>query len=113
MTTKEDLSTPGNMLRSLEPFRSLNSSMPLQCVSAFMLVACDEGQNVTEYARRAGVTPSLMTRHLSDIGTTNRHHLPGLGLVEQVHNVMDRRERLVRLTAKGPGIVGQIVRAHK
>jgi DNA-binding MarR family transcriptional regulator len=35
----------------------------------------------------------------------------GFGLVEQYDNVLDRRERLIRLTAKGNGIVGQICKA--
>jgi DNA-binding MarR family transcriptional regulator len=100
-----------NTLKALEPFRDLRDTMPLQYVTAVMLVASEEGLNVTEYAKRAGITPSLMTRHLSDLGETNRYHKPGFGLVEQFGDVMDRRNRLIRLTAKGKGIVWEICEA--
>ena len=100
-----------NTLNALKPFRQLRDTMPLQYVAAFMLVASEEGLNVTEYARRAGVTPSLMTRHLADLGAVNRHHEEGFGLIEQFGDVMDRRNRLIRLTAKGKHIVWEICEA--
>lgn len=119
MATGKQSSTPEergvllNTLKALEPFKNLRETMPLQYVTAFFLVATEEGLNVTEYARRAGISQSLMTRHLADLSDTNRYHEPGFGLVERFEDVMDRRNTLVRLSAKGKGIVGQIVRAHK
>ena len=85
--------------------------MPLQYVTAFLLVAMEEGQTVGEYARRLGISASLMTRHLSDLGDTNRYHDAGFGLVEHYDDPKDKRYRYVRLTPKGRGVVGQIVRA--
>jgi DNA-binding MarR family transcriptional regulator len=82
--------------------------MPLQYVTAFLLVATDENQNVSEYAKRAGTSQSLMTRHLADLGAVNRYHEEGFGLVEGYDDIMDRRKRLIRLTAKGQRLVGQI-----
>ena len=54
--------------------------MPLQYVRAFILVATEEGLSVGEYARRARIAPALTTRHLADVGTTNRYHEAGFGL---------------------------------
>jgi DNA-binding MarR family transcriptional regulator len=71
----------------------------------------DEGQTVTEYARRADISPSLMTRYLADLGAVNRYHEEGFGLVEHFPGANDKRFRFVRLTPKGRGVVGQIVRA--
>jgi DNA-binding MarR family transcriptional regulator len=102
-----------NTFQALKPFTNLRNTMPLQYVNAFLLVALDPGKNVTEYAKRAGISASLMTRHLADLGETNRYHEEGFGLVEQYYNVMDKRERLMRLTAKGKDKVKQIVAAHK
>jgi DNA-binding MarR family transcriptional regulator len=67
----------------------------------FLLVATDEHQNVTECAKRAGTTQSLMTRHLADLGTVNRYHEKSFCLVEACEDVIDRRNKLIRLTAKG------------
>jgi DNA-binding MarR family transcriptional regulator len=91
-----------------KPFRELQSTMPLQIVTTFMIIASDEGQNVAEYAKRAGISQSLMSRHLGDIGEVDRYHNEGFGLVETYTDLMDRRNKLVRLTAKGRGVVKEI-----
>jgi DNA-binding MarR family transcriptional regulator len=100
-------------LDALEPFQKLRKTMPLQYLTAFLHVAMDEHQNVTQYAKRTGASQSLMTRHLADLGTVNRHHEKGFGLVELYEDVMDRRNKLVRLTAKGKGIVRDMSEAFK
>jgi DNA-binding MarR family transcriptional regulator len=100
-----------NTLAALKPFKNLRDTMPLQCAATFLLVASEEGLNVNAYAKRAGIRPPLMTRHLADIGKTNRYHEEGFGLVEQFDNVLDRRERLIRLTTKGRNLVREICEA--
>ena len=85
--------------------------MPLQYVTAFLLVATDEHQNVSEYAKRANTSQSLMTRHLADLGKINRYHKPGMGLVEAYEDLMDRRNSLVCLSAKGKSVVWRICEA--
>ena len=81
------------LLKALEPFHKLNPNMPLQYVTAFLQVAIKEGQTVKEYARKLDISQSLMTRHLADIGKTNRYHEPGFGLVVAEGDVMDRRTK--------------------
>jgi hypothetical protein len=61
-------------LNALKPFRAVRETMPLQYVTAFLLVATEEHLNVSEYAKRAGTSQSLMTRHLADLGAVNRYH---------------------------------------
>jgi DNA-binding IclR family transcriptional regulator len=56
--------------------------MPLQYITAFLLVALKEGQTVTELAARAGISASLMTRHLADLGQVNWYHKDGYDLIE-------------------------------
>ncbi len=99
------------LLKALKPFRELDSTMPLQYVTAFLHVAINEGQTVSEYAKIVGASQSLMTRHLADIGKTNRYHEDGYGLVEAKQDVMDRRTKRNQLTAKGQRLVGQLLGA--
>ena len=99
------------LLKALKPFRELRKTMPLQYVTAFLSVANKEGQNVSEYAKIVGTSQSLMTRHLADIGKINRYHKPGYGLVEAETDMMDRRNKLIYLTAKGQRLVGQLMGA--
>lgn len=99
------------LLTSLDPFRAVYSIMPLQQAVTFLLVAMEEGEGVTEYARRAGVSQSVMTRHLLDLGEFNRRHEPGLGLVFSRPNPLNRRKHQVFLTSKGRTLTAQIYRA--
>ena len=46
--------------------------MPVQYITSFLLVATDEGLTVTDYAKKAGVSKSVMSRHLLDIGGRSR-----------------------------------------
>jgi DNA-binding MarR family transcriptional regulator len=111
LSDDEITSTLSNFGAALKPFFKLRPTMPLQYVTAFLLVAAEEGLNVTEYARRAGISQSLMTRHLADIGKENRYHEPAFGLVEQFDAPRDKRQRLMRLTTKGKGVVVRILGA--
>lgn len=109
----EQRTTLKSTLNALKPFRAVRETIPLQYVTAFLLVATEEGLNVSEYAKRAGTSQSLMTRHLADLGSVNRYHEEGLGLVEAYDDLMDRRNRLIRLTAKGKHVAWEICEAFK
>jgi DNA-binding MarR family transcriptional regulator len=102
---------PALLEAALRPFFKLRATMPLQYITAFLLVALKEGQTVTELADRAGISPSLMTRHLADLGQMNRYHKDGYDLVESELDPMDRRTKRQRLTAKGQRLVGHLLGA--
>jgi DNA-binding MarR family transcriptional regulator len=98
-------------LRALEPFKAIRDTMPLQYVTAFLHVARDEGHNIAWYADKVGISQSLMSRHMADLGDVDRYHNEGFGLIEQFNDPYDKRFRLLRLSPKGWGIANQIVRA--
>jgi DNA-binding MarR family transcriptional regulator len=102
-----------NLLKALKPFKRLRDTMPLQYMRTFILIAREEGLNVSTYAKRADISQSLMTRHLADLGKTNRYHKPGFGLVEQYEDFQDRRNSLIRLTVKGQHVVSEMCEAFK
>ena len=95
---------------ALEPFISIRNTMPLQYVTTFLLVAMDEGKSVGEYAAKAGVSQSVMSRHLLDIGERNRHMEEGFGLIQYRPNPMELRKHEVFLSDKGRAIAHQMVR---
>ena len=84
--------------------------MPLQYVAALLLVAEDEGLGVVDYAKRAGVSISVMSRHLLDIGERNRNMEEGFGLVTYRANPMELRKHEYMLTDKGHALLDQITR---
>ncbi len=66
--------------------------MPLQYVYLLLTVVVKEGQTVTEYAEKAGVPQTVMTRHLLEIGDRSRDKEKGLGLVTQKADMNDLRK---------------------
>jgi len=96
---------------ALRAFREYRETMPLQYVTVLLLVASDEHQNFSTYATRIGTSQSLMSRHIADLGSVNRYHKPGFGLVETYDDLMDRRNKLIRLTPKGRSIVYKMCEA--
>lgn len=99
------------MMKALGLFQQYRRDMPLQYVVTLLAVALNEGQTVMEYARTQGISPSVMSRHLLDIGERNRHMEEGFGLVTWKPNPMNLREHLYELTPKGRVLVHQVIRA--
>jgi len=87
--------------------------MPLQYLYTFLMVATDEGKGGTEYAQKAGVSTTVMTRHLLDIGDRNRALEAGLGLVTQERDAVDLRRHRARITPAGKALVSKIINAMK
>lgn len=108
--TQGDRTAIKGLLGALEPFRAIRGAMPLQYVTAFLLVAEEEGLGVGDYAKRAGVSVSVMSRHLLDIGERNRNMTEGFGLVTYRSNPMELRKHEYMLTDKGRAILHQITR---
>jgi DNA-binding MarR family transcriptional regulator len=100
-----------SLLTAFEPFRELRATMPLQYVTAFLLVANEEGLGVGDYAKRAGISVATMSRHLLDIGERNRHMEPGFGLVQYRANPMELRKHEYTLTDKGRALAHKLLRA--
>jgi DNA-binding MarR family transcriptional regulator len=111
--TEEEKAYARSLLLALEPFRDIRSTMPLQYVYTFLLVATDEGKGGTEYAQKVGVSPTAMTRHLLDIGDRNRALEDGFGLITQERDRHDLRRHHARVTPQGKALMNRIVNALK
>jgi DNA-binding MarR family transcriptional regulator len=100
------------LLTALEPFRQIRKTMPLQYVVAFLLSVIEEGEGITALADKAGVTQSVMSRHILDIGPRNRYGSgEGFDLVTTRMDPMEMRRHQVLLTNKGRALYQQIMRA--
>ena len=109
----EQLAVIKMMLAGLDPFFRERPTIPARCVQAFFLVAEKEGLSVAEYAKRAGISPTTMSRNLIDMGERDRNHEEGPGLVESHENIMNRRESLYRMTTKGRALLASITKGAK
>jgi DNA-binding MarR family transcriptional regulator len=107
---EHDLDNLNVLLNVLDIFRDVRSTMPLQYVVTFLAVAADEGKPVGEYARKLNVVPSVMSRHLLDIGPRNRHMKEGFGLVVGRPNPMNLREHEYYLSPQGHALLQRVLR---
>jgi hypothetical protein len=105
---EEGISAVSSLLGALQPFFALKGTLPARCIEAFLLVALQEGLSVSEYAERAGISMSTMSRNLLDVGDRNRHMEEGYGLVTGRHNPMNLREKEYFLTDKGRALVHKV-----
>lgn len=95
------------LLVALAPVRT----MPVNKLMTLFEVATKEGMTVDDYAKRAGISPTTMSRHLLDLGDIDRKMAPGLGLVEGRVNVTNQREKVYGLTPKGRALVTKVAGA--
>lgn len=104
-----------NLAAALRPFAELAkgtkvvATVPL--LQTFLAVAIKPGQTVSDLAKAAGVRNGTMSRQLADLSDIGRAGDPGLGLIEQRINLMDRRHTSNRLSSKGAALVRQIANA--
>ncbi len=96
------------LLWALKPLVNLRGSIPLPYAIVFLLVALDEGNGVSSYARALGIHRWRMSRYLRDIGSRARNGGPGLGLVTVEHDPADPRWSKVVLTAKGRAVAEEV-----
>jgi DNA-binding MarR family transcriptional regulator len=104
LSTKELLST-------LDKFRSLHSDMPLSQAMALLIIheAKDDGLSLKDLAQKAGVGMASASRYVAAFGKPVRSGDMGLGLVSATEDPMERRKKIIKLTAKGRAFVGGII----
>jgi DNA-binding MarR family transcriptional regulator len=111
--TEEERTALHTYMSFMEAFRAIRpniQNMPMGDAYAFLVVALEEGLGITEYAERAGITQSGMTRELSALGEGGRHGATGFGIVQQVTDAEDLRKRQTFLTDKGRALIREITR---
>jgi DNA-binding MarR family transcriptional regulator len=108
---KEEKAAIFRAMTFVDAFRKLRPTMPLQHAYTFLLVATEEGLGVSEYAEKAGVPQTVMTRHLLDMGSHTRTRNEGLGLVVSRMDPLDMRKHQTYLTSEGRALLHKIIRA--
>jgi DNA-binding MarR family transcriptional regulator len=83
----------------------MHPRMSLPQAMTFIRVAWEEGLTISELAKRCGVQPNTISKHLRDLGPIDRRQKPSLGLITVVQGVHDgRRLRHVVLTERGAAV---------
>lgn len=102
-------SSSGRLRAALMVLNTVGANMTIGAAISFLTVATFENHSAREYGEMLGLSSSTMSRHLLDLGEMNRKREPGMMLIEQRPDPMDRRRSLYRLTPKGRGLITAIL----
>ncbi len=97
------------LLIALRLFIKAKPTLPLSYVITALTVALDENEGVAEYAEKCNMSPTVMTRHLLDLGERNRLKEPGLGWIQQERDLFDLRKHRARFTSQGAALFRSVV----
>lgn len=100
----------GIFLKVIERFREVDAEMQIQAVAVLMKVGKHSVPiKMADIAEELGLSQSTISRNVAYLGDWNRHKAKGHGLLEAFEDPMERRRKLVRLTAKGKRFLKGIV----
>ena len=101
---KEERKMSNNLLKIIEEMRKFDPQLEAQAISVFFYAADKGGKDgVAQQAisEALDIAQSSVSRNCYKLATINRHRKVGIGLLENFEDPMERRRKLVRLTAKG------------
>ena len=110
----DDIRAKAKALRlALEPFRDVRPVMSINRLIAFLTVAESEGKSITEYAKDAGVSNTVMVNELIRLSSRLINDQPGPDLLERRQDLHDPRIMAVNLTEKGRALLARSLAAVK
>jgi DNA-binding MarR family transcriptional regulator len=80
----------------------------IQQLLTLLVIAQHEGEPIGAYQKRLGVSSSVVSAHILELGPKKRSGAPGLGLVQVSLNPAYMREHLVTLTLQGRELVKRV-----
>ena len=108
----DDIRAKAKALRlALEPFRDVRPVMSINRLIAFLRIAESEGKSITEYAKDAGVSNTVMVNELIRLSSRLVNDQPDPDLLERRHDPHDPRIMAVNLTEKGRALLARALAA--
>lgn len=99
------------LITACDPFRELSVTLTYQVMRTFWIIAQEEGLSINEYSTRAGVSKSVMSRHVMDLSYKRRTGEEGFGLLMTRPDPAEMRHHQVFLTPTGKAFAHRMIRA--
>lgn len=93
-----------NLLKIIEEMRKFDAQIEAQAVAVFFFVGVygnKDGISMQKISEDLDIAQSSVSRNVYKLSDINRHKKTGIGLLEAFEDPMERRRKIVRLTAKG------------
>lgn len=99
-----------DFLKFVRGVSKLEPEMPLQQLHCLLVIAqSEEGMSLTDISHKVGIGLATASRYVAALGKQNRHREEGLLLVESFEDPMERRKKIIRLTAKGKAAINKLI----
>jgi len=92
-------------------YKSLDYDITLQMIDVLCWIAEKPGITVKDLMDRTNLSQSSISRNLTALGKWDRHSKPGMDLIEDVEDPVERRRRIYFLTKKGKRFIARMVGA--
>lgn len=98
------------LVQTCDILASHDEDVPVSVVKTFLRICLDVGLHGPEPVQLHAVAAGLnlpvgtVSRHLRQLGDWERINLPGMGLVRTDIDPHNRRQKIIRLTAKGTAV---------
>lgn len=100
-------------IKFLSGISAIDPEMPLgQAKCLFVVATSDEGMSLSDIAKKAQIGLATASRNIAALGKINRRREEGLQLIESFEDPMERRKKIIRLTAKGRTTIRNILGEH-
>lgn len=97
--------------RVMDEIRKIDSEMPTQMAHCLVLVALEPGITMKRMSEKLGLSQSSTSRNIAALGKQHRYGKPGYDLLAAKEDPVERRRKIVTLTAKGERVMRGIIEA--
>jgi len=97
----------------IEQFRAIDSDMSIQTAATLLGVAIMEGTSLREMSDKLGIANSTASRCVSLLSKYHRMRQKGLDMVSNEIDPMERRRKIISLTAKGKAFRTKLIETMK
>lgn len=99
------------LLQALDALKGLDLDMPIAQAVCLLLIAKNEGISLKDLAQKTGVGMASASRYVSTFGKPLVPGRKGFGFVTATEDPLERRKKVISLTAKGRAFVNQLIGA--
>lgn len=85
----------------IEEMRKIDPEMQAHTINIFVMVCLNPGITMKDLGERLGVSQATMSRNIAALGKVHRLNRPGYDLLQAEEDPVERRRKIVNLTAKG------------
>ena len=95
-------------LKAVEALRTVDATLPVQALAAFLAIAINEGENVNSIAAKVDLAQSSASRNISSLTAWDWRKKPGLKLVEYREDPMNLSQKNLYLTERGKNLIRKL-----